>query len=412
MASSDLKHELTLLTDECIHCGLCLEACPTYALTGSEADSPRGRIHLMKALVDGRLDATADVYGPLDRCLGCRACETACPSSVQYGHLLEAVRADFEAPHRPKRGARRAWAMMLNHVLPYASRIGTLTAPLRYFSGAVRGLKPLLPGMLRRQVDLLGTPAPQGDPIPEWTPARGDRKGTVAFLTGCVMDALYRPVNRATVRMLARAGFDVWVPTAQGCCGALHMHEGDRERALGFARRNLDAFSAKPELAAIVVNSAGCGAAMKDYGAWLPEGAALAAKVKDVSEFLAEVGIPAPTRPIPARAAYHEPCHLAHGQRIKDAPRKLLEQVPGLTLVPLAESDRCCGGAGSYAVLEPENSDQLLARKLGHLAASGAEIIVTGNPSCLMQIGMGLRQQASPTPLLHTVEVLDRAYEP
>lgn len=411
MDHADLKHELTLLTDECIHCGLCLEACPTYALKGSEPDSPRGRIHLMKALVDGHLDPAADVYGPLDRCLGCRACETACPSSVQYGHLLEAVRADFEVPHRPKRGARHVWSLMLEHVLPYARRIGALTRPLRVFPGAVRAMRPLLPGLLRRQLDLLGTPGPQGEPIPEWTQARGERKGTVAFLTGCVMDALYRPVNRATVRMLARAGFDVWVPPSQGCCGALHMHEGDRARALAFARRNLEAFSPQPELAAVIVNSAGCGAAMKDYGSWLPEAGAFASKVKDVSEFLAEVGIPTPTRAVASRAAYHEPCHLSHGQRVKDAPRKLLAQVPGLTLVPLAESDWCCGGAGSYTVLQPESSDRLLARKLDHLEASGAELIVTGNPSCLMQIGMGLRQQEKATPLLHTVEVLDRAYE-
>jgi glycolate oxidase iron-sulfur subunit len=189
------------------------------------------------------------------------------------------------------------------------------------------------------------------------------------------------------------------------------MHEGDRAKALAFARHNAEVFSAQPELTAVIANSAGCGAAMKDYGSWLGEVGALAAKVKDVSEFLAEVGIPAPTRAVALRAAYHDPCHLSHGQRIKDAPRQLLAQVPGLTLVPLLESDWCCGGAGSYTILQPESSDRLLARKLDHLEASGAELIVTGNPSCLMQIGMGLRQRRKDIPLLHTVEVLDRAYE-
>lgn len=412
MDHSDLKHDLTRLTDACIHCGLCLESCPTYALRRSEPDSPRGRIHLMKALVEGGLDPGADVYGPLDRCLGCRACETACPSSMQYGHLLEAVRADFQAPNRHRTGARLAWGLMLDHVLPYSRRIRLLTAPLRLLPGVARTLRPVLPGLLRRQLDLLGAPEAPGEPLGEWTRAVGQKRGTVAFLAGCVMDALYRPVNRATVRMLTRAGFDVWIPPDQGCCGALHMHEGDRARAQAFARRNVAAFSAVPDLAAVIANSAGCGAAMKDYESWLGDSGAMPAKVQDVTEFLAEVGIPTPTRSIMARAAYDAPCHLLHGQRIKDAPLRLLEQVPGLTLVPLAEADWCCGGAGSYTVLQPESSDRLLDRKLDHLEASGAELLVTGNPSCLMQLQMGLKRRGKAVPLLHTVEVLDRAYAP
>lgn len=408
--------DLTRLTNECIHCGLCLESCPTYALSGAEPDSPRGRIHLMKALIDGALEPSADVFGPLDRCLGCRACETACPSSVQYGHLLETVRAEFVTANRPVKGGRLLWKAMLDHLLPYSGRLRGLLLPLRLAPRLVEFALPLLPKLLRRQIELL-PPLGDADPLPEHTRAVGERRGQVAFLSGCVMDALYRPVNQATVRMLARCGFDVWVPRNQGCCGALHMHEGDRARALAFLRRNLEAFQAEA-WDVVILNSAGCGAAMKDYGHWLEESEsgyaearAFAAKVKDISEFLSEVGIPTPTRAVPVRAAYHEPCHLGHGQKIREAPVALLKGIPELVLVPLTESDWCCGGAGSYTLLQRDQAEQLLARKLSHLAASRAEVVVTGNPSCLMQLGLGIRRQGMPVELLHLVEVLDRAYD-
>ncbi len=419
MERHELQAHLTALTDECIHCGLCLESCPTYALTGAEPDSPRGRLHLMKALLDGRLKPSAEVFGPFDRCLGCRACETACPSSVRYGHLLEEVRAEFVVPSRPRQGASAVWKAMLDHVVSHAGRMRLATAPVRLMARHApdlqRAVARWLPPVLGRSVEMVA-PSEPTPPLPEWVPAKGASRGTVAFLTGCAMDALYRPVNHATVRMLARAGYDVWMPRAQGCCGALHAHEGDRARAVAMLRTNLRAFD-RPELVALVANSAGCGAAMKEYGSWLapadPDHAAavaLAAKVKDASEFLMEVGLPVPDRTLALKAAYHDPCHLAHGQKIREAPRALLRQIPGLTLVPLAESDWCCGGAGSYAVLQPENSQQLLDRKLGHIRQAAPDVIVTGNPSCLMQIGLGLRQSGEPIELLHTMELLDRAY--
>lgn len=411
--------DLAALARECIHCGLCLESCPTYALTKAEPDSPRGRIHLMKALIEGEVDPAKLTYGALDRCLGCRACESACPSGVPYGHLLEAVRARFVLPHRAPDARRRAWLVMRDHLLTHPIRLRAALGPL---SGARRWLprglergSRMLPSMLRRAVEMVDPPGTEL-PLPEFSPAVGPRQGTVALLTGCVMDALYRRVHHATLRVLRRAGYDVWIPRQQACCGALHRHDGDFARAAELLRVNLRAF-ARPGVVAIVTNSAGCGAAMKDYGTWLPPGdpdreaaIAFSRQVRDVTEFLASVDLPRPDRPIPLKAAYHEPCHLAHGQKIREAPRALLAMIPELELVTLAESDWCCGGAGSYAMLEAEKSERLQARKLKHLQASGADLLVTANPSCLMQLGDGLRRYRMRPELLHLVELLDRAY--
>jgi glycolate oxidase iron-sulfur subunit len=418
MTLDTTRNELDRAARECIHCGLCLESCPTYALSHAETESPRGRIHLMKALMEGRLDPDTDAFAPLDSCVGCRACETACPSGVAYGHLLEGMRADWV--ERPEGPARRRWTWLLNHLLIHPRRLRAAVWPARILQRVAPGLLltlgRLVLGESARIAEML-EPWRGGDrPLPEWTRAQGESRGTVALLTGCVMEALYRPVHAASIRLLARAGFDVWVPKQQGCCGALHRHDGDRPGSEALMRRNLKAFMSQ-ELVAVVTNSAGCGAAMKDYGYWLddadPEAGsarAFASRVRDISEFLAEVGLPDPDRPIPLKAAYHEACHLAHGQRIRTAPRTLLERIPGLTLVPLLESDWCCGGAGSYALLQPSQSEALLARKLAHLAASGAEAVITGNPSCLMQLSLGLRREGNRVPIRHTVEILDQAY--
>lgn len=396
-------------TRDCIHCGLCLPACPTYALTGSEVDSPRGRIYLMRALLEEGLPPEAEVSAPLDRCLGCRACETACPSAVPYGRLLEHVRAEVLPPQ-----GKRGWKLLLDHVLTRTGRLKFATAPIRLMRRLAPRAENYLPGGLKRMAELVPS-APSLPALPEIIPAKGPRKGTVVLLTGCAMEAFYGEVNRATVRVLTAAGYDVRVPRAQACCGALHAHDGDARTARELMLRNVAAFPLD-DLLAIAVTSAGCGAAMKEYPQLLPDDhpdrakvSAFAAKVKDISELLVEIALPPLTHAIEGKATYHDACHLAHGQKLRREPRELLGRVPGLEWVSLRDADTCCGGAGSYALLQPELSKALQERKIEAIAETGARLVVTGNPSCLMQIGAGLARLPEPPELLHTVQVIDRA---
>jgi glycolate oxidase iron-sulfur subunit len=420
------QHEQDLMT--CVHCGLCLNACPTYLETGSEADSPRGRIVLMRGLHEGKLStADADVTHHLDLCLGCRACETACPSGVPYGRLLETARERINADHvRPPLtdAARHVLLDTLAHPkrMTIAMRFAKLTtggaipAPV---AAALSG-SPSIGDVAGQSVSIPETLSP---PLPPAvTPAVGPRRYRVGMLTGCVMRVLFGDVNADTVRVLAANGCEVLVNRRQACCGALHVHNGCGEDARQMARALIDAFWPWDGLDAIIVNSAGCGSTMKEYGhlladdpAYAAKAAAFAAKIRDVSEWLDESGWTAPLRPLsdePLTIAYHDACHLAHGQGVRDAPRRLLAQIPGVRLVPLAESEICCGSAGIYNFTEPDMARRLQSRKLVHIRATGASLVATGNPGCLAWIQNGLKDCDTPgIRVTHPVTLLAEALD-
>ena len=399
----------------CVHCGICLPACPTYRVLQQEMDSPRGRLYLMRAAGEGRIGLTQNFVTHMDRCLGCRACETACPAGVPFGRLLEEVRAQIER-RVPRPLSRKLLGRLILGVFPVRGRLAALLVLTRVYQGS--GLQRLVrrTGVLRafprlRAMEALlpsGAGGAASDILREVVPHAPSR-GRVAVLTGCVQALLFPEVNRATVALLARSGFHVLIPEGQGCCGALHLHWGDRETGRQLARRNVEALGSADW---IVTNAAGCGAAMREYGHLLREerAAAFAGRVRDVTELLAE-HLPEPRHPVPVTVTYHEPCHLAHGQRVREAPRRVLGAIPGLRLVELPESDLCCGSAGVYNLTEPEIAEQLLARKVERIEGTGAEIVVTGNPGCLLQLRKGLHARGLRLEARHPVELLLRSVE-
>jgi glycolate oxidase iron-sulfur subunit len=399
---------------DCVHCGLCLSSCPTYRETGREISSPRGRIYLMRGVAEGRIEPEGVVADEAYLCLGCRACETACPSGVHYGSLVERTRGEIERAGLRRGLARRVERFALRRVVASRGRLRLAFDVLRVAQllWLDRILLPLLPSRLRGARLLLPKVPSRAERAlpPEVVPAEGVRRGRVAVLTGCVMSELFADVNDATVRVLARNGYEVVVPREQGCCGALHAHAGDADFAASLARRNLEVFEAA-DVDAIVVNSAGCGAAMREVGHWLPgEGDAFAARVRDVSEFLDEVGLREPTTSIPLRICYDDPCHLAHGQGVQQAPRRLLEAIPGVEIVPHDDPLACCGAAGIYNITHPEMSGAVLDRKLDALQAASPDAIVTGNPGCIMQLRAGAARRGLSCRVVHPIELLDRAY--
>lgn len=418
MASSERKPLDPRFLD-CIHCGLCLPSCPTFTLLGTEGDSPRGRIYLMRALEEGRAEPTEGLLQHLDTCLGCRACETACPSGVKYGELLELARARTESRRA------RSFKDRVNKSL----LLGTLTNPDRLAvamgsASLLGGREPQMPGYLVKLMTgsdsgpmrLPSRPRLIRKSYPPVMKPQGETKLRAGFLTGCVMSVLFSDTNDATIRALLRNGVEVHIPEDQGCCGALHAHNGEARTAREMARHNLEVFT-RANVDLIVVNSAGCGSAMKEYGHLLhddPEyarpAAAFSSKVRDISEVLADLPELAPFEAIQVRATYHDACHLAHGQGVRSQPRRLLARIPGLQLLPLTESDWCCGSAGIYNFTQAELAEKLLDRKVDQIEETGADWAVMGNPGCYMWILNGLKRRNSPIEILHTIEALDRAW--
>ena len=408
---------------DCVHCGLCLGSCPTYVETGNENDSPRGRIYLWRAVTDGRAELTSEVRQHLDLCLECRACETACPSGVQYGQVIGSYKKDVArlGPVFPTLSRFQRW--MLFHLTPYARRMRWALAPLRLLQRIgldrmMRRLGRFLPRSLRQMEEIVPPRlAPHYGKLPEVLPAEGSRRARVALFIGCAADAFFPETTLATARVLQHNGCEVWVPRSQSCCGALHYHAGLVDPARALAAANCTAFAAGLEegpgkVDAIITNAGGCGPVLKEYGHLLTEaaGAKFAAKVRDVSEFLVELGPVKPTHPLPIRATYHDACGLSHAQKIRRPPRQLLEMIPGLELVPLNESEHCCGAAGSYNLTQPEMSQQLGARKARNILDTGARAVFTGNVGCLLQIARHLRAQRPDLWVAHPMDALWASY--
>ncbi len=406
----------------CVHCGLCLNHCPTYRLWGLEADSPRGRIRQMLLVDQGRLALGETFVRHIDQCLDCRACETACPSGVEYGKLVEAARAQIEQHYRRPFLSRLARDFAFRRLLPYPKRIAGVARLLRFYQRS--GLQKLAraTGLLR----LFGLadrerllPAIDREfffsRLGRTYPAVGHRRARVALFAGCVAQVSFTALHDATIRVLTANGCEVVVPDGQTCCGALAAHAGVRDITRSLARTNLDVFL-REDFDAVITNAAGCGSTLKEYellfDADTPEHAKASvfhSKMKDATEFLAELGLTARLSPLPVRVTYQDSCHLVHGQKVREAPRKLIRAIPGVELVEMAMADYCCGSAGSYNVTETQASLAILAEKMKHARATGAPVIVTANPGCLLQMRAGTQIHSTGQEVVHVMELLDRA---
>ena len=401
--------EMAHAIEACIHCGFCLPTCPTYVVLGEEMDSPRGRIFLMKEVLEGGMEV--DEATPfIDCCVGCDACVTACPSGVRYDELISPFRAHAEE-RRERTRSDRLLRWLIAETLPYprrfraAARLGSLARPLKRFA----------PGRAQAMLELLPASPPKARPLPELHPAQGQRRARVALLAGCAQQVLAPEINWATLRVLARNGVEVAIPPDQGCCGSLDLHGGRSERAKGHARRNLRAFPS--DVDAVITNAAGCGSGISEYGLLFKgseeedEARALAERTVDVSVFLRDLGLePSPPLPEPLQLAYQDACHLAHAQAVRSAPRELLRAIPNLELLEPDDWQLCCGSAGTYNVEQPDVARELGRRKAEALLATGAEAVASGNIGCLTQIEQHLRGLGREMPVMHTIQVLDRAY--
>jgi glycolate oxidase iron-sulfur subunit len=409
---------------DCIHCGFCLPACPTYRILGNELDSPRGRIYLIRAVSEGKIGISDNFVKHMTLCLDCRACETACPSGVQFGRLMETARGQIDRNYTYSPAERRLRDFILSNFTD-ADRLTRLLRALRLYQksglqalirasglltlfgrlGQMEGLMPSIPDLSLRHA------------LPEVTPAIKPTRGRVGLLAGCVQSVLFPGVNLATTRVLSENGYEVVAPKGQRCCGSLLIHEGERERGKAFARKTIEVFE-RAEVETVVVNAAGCGSAMKEYGGLLhddPQYATRAAtfgkKVKDISEVLAAAPINGKLGSLPLRVTYQEPCHLVHGQRVRSEPRTLIRSVPDVQFIELRESDVCCGSAGIYNLIHPAEARQVLERKLDRIAESGADVVVSGNPGCLIQLDVGMKRRGMKVRVAHPVELLAWSYD-
>jgi glycolate oxidase iron-sulfur subunit len=409
MSDTVISRSTIDLISDCVHCGFCLPACPTYRSWGLEADSPRGRIDLMKGLEEGVIALDESVVQHFDQCLGCMACLTACPSGVRYDLLIESTRAKVEAQVTRSPFERLLRAMVFA-IFPYPQRLLRL-APLMNLATKL-GLQRFAPGgALLPPIDI----GAARTPLPERTPAQGAARARVGLVAGCVQRVMFPQVNAATVRVLSAEGCDVIVPAQAGCCGALSLHSGRAEEAKTFARALIARFD-EAHVDTVIVNVAGCGSAMKQYGElfadepeWAARAQAFSKNVRDISEFLADIEPRAQRKPIDATVAYHDACHLAHAQRVRQEPRDLLCSIPGLKLVEIPDGDQCCGSAGTYNLFEPASANEIGLRKVSNVLATGAPVVASGNPGCTLQMQSLLRKRGVELTILHPVEIVDAA---
>jgi glycolate oxidase iron-sulfur subunit len=406
------------LINQCVHCGFCLPACPTYVLWGNEMDSPRGRIYLMKMASDGASAMTTPWVQHMDTCLGCMSCMTACPSGVDYAKLIEATRAQVERRH-PRSTAERLHRWMIFNTFPRVDRLRLLRVFLRIYQRSglqslVRGvgLLKLLPRQLRAMEALMPTLGAR-HAIPAVTPAKDQARKRVGLLLGCVQREFIPEINAATVRVLAAEGCEVIAPPDQPCCGALMVHAGEETPALDLARRVIDVFERNP-VDVIITNAGGCGSNVREYGYQLRDdpryserAARFSAKCKDVTEFLEELGSRAARQALNMRVAYHDSCHLQHAQRVRTQPRAQLSAIPGVELQDLPESALCCGSAGIYNLVQSNTADQLADRKAQHITSAKPDVVATGNVGCMLQIAAALERAGQKTPVLHTIQLID-----
>lgn len=408
------------LLDQCIHCGLCLPACPTYSVFGTEMDAPRGRIRMMRAAAEGRFEPDEVFQQHISRCLACRACEPACPSGVQYGKLVETTRIWLEQTRKPGFAERLVRRIALREMLPHRDRLRFAARMMRLYqriglSALVRRVN-ILPKRLRTMEWLLGDLPEQYPDYTKPAPAIGALRGKVAFLHGCVQDALLADVNAATIRVLQRNGYQVEFPKGQTCCGAAPLHVGEGEIARELAKRNIEAFLAG-DYVAIINNAGGCGASLKEYVHLLEDDAAFAdrakrfsERVKDINEFLADHLNAVPKGEVRARVTYQDSCHLRNAQKVIQQPRYLLRAIPGIELVELKQPDRCCGSAGIYNIMQVDTAGALLDAKMADIASTGAETIVTTNAGCQLQLAAGARKAGLNARVVHLVQLLDASY--